>query len=135
MHHLKVHHLGYLVKKRDAAKKAFEALGYAVESDWVRDEARGIDICFMTMDSLRVELVCPFTKDSDVSSLLSRIKNSPYHICYETPSIADEMPLLRAEGYLPIKESAPAPACGGRNVAFFLHPALGMIELLELSCP
>ena len=131
MLHLKVHHLGYLVKKRDAAKKAFEALGYAVESDWVRDEARGIDICFMTMDSLRVELVCPFTKDSDVSSLLSRIKNSPYHICYETASIEKTSEELRSLGFLPIKETAPAPMLGGRNVIFFLHPAMGMIELVE----
>ena len=58
-------------------------------------------------------------------------RTHPYHICYLTRSIAEETPRLREEGYVPVKESAPAPACGGRNVAFFLHPALGMIELLE----
>ena len=42
---------------------------------------------------------------------------------------------LRAQGYLPITEPAPAPACGGHPVQFFLHPAVGMIELVEGTFP
>ena len=128
---LAVHHLGYLVKKKDAAKAAFEALGYAETQPWGRDESRGIDICFMKKDALLVELVCPYRDDSDVSGLLKKMKNTPYHICYETASINKTSEELRSLGFLPIKETAPAPMLGGRNVIFFLHPAMGMIELVE----
>lgn len=128
---LKVHHLGYLVKKKEAARQAFEKLGYREEQDWIRDTGRGIDICFLRKDELLVELVCPYTKESDVSGLLSRLKNCPYHICYLSSSIEKDSELLHEMGFLPISEAAVAPACGGNDVRFFLHPAMGMIELLE----
>ena len=131
MLHLKVHHIGYLVKKKDAAKAAFLNLGYSVEKDWIRDEFRGIDICFVIKDGLRVELVSPYTNTSDVAGLLKRIKNSPYHICYCSADIEKDSDLLREEGYLPITGTAPAPALEGRGVRFFMHPALGMIELVR----
>ncbi|MDO4284183.1 MAG: VOC family protein [Eubacteriales bacterium] len=131
MLHLKVHHIGYLVKKKAKAKDAFLALGYLVKQDWVRDESRGIDICFLEKDSLLIELVCPFTGDSLVSGLLARMKNSPYHICYVSEHPRQDAAALRDLGYLPITEAQPAPACGMHPVQFFLHPALGMIEVLE----
>ncbi len=128
---LNIHHIGYLVKKGGPALQAFLALGYTLRQDWVRDTLRGIDICFVEKDGVQLELVCPFTKDSTVSGLLSRCKNTPYHICYESHSLAEDLPVLREAGYLPVTEAKPAPACGGRPVQFFLHPALGMIELVE----
>jgi methylmalonyl-CoA/ethylmalonyl-CoA epimerase len=50
MNNLKVHHIGYLVKKLDKAKATFEALGYK-SGDITHDETRGIDICFLKKDS------------------------------------------------------------------------------------
>ena len=132
---LRVHHLGYLVKKKAQAEEAFLALGYAVRQDWVHDTARGIDIAFLEKDGLCVELVCPFTKDSVVSGLLARQKNSPYHICYISENLEKDGEALHVLGFLPIAPAAPAPACAGHAVQFFLHPALGMIELLEKPFP
>ena len=131
MFSLKVHHLGYLVKKKEAAKKAFSSLGYEVTDDWVHDELRGVDLCFMKKDNLLVELVCPFSDDSVVSGLKKRNGNGPYHICYVSESIEKDAETLRDLGYLPTTEAEPAPAFGGKNVQFFIHPMLGMIELVE----
>ena len=131
MLHLKVHHLGYLVKKKDAAQRAFLALGYRTTDDWGRDESRGVDICFMEKDGLLVELVCPYTDSSDVSGLMGRMKNSPYHICYSTPDYEADIAALREEGFVPVRESAPAPRLGGRDVIFLMHPAMGMVELVD----
>ncbi len=128
---LKVHHIGYLVKKGAPARDAFLRLGYTVLQDWVRDDGRGIDISFIGKDGTVLELVTPFREDSDVSGLLKRIKNCPYHICYISSSIEKDSVLLREAGYLPISGALPAPACGGNPVRFFLHPQLGMIELVE----
>ena len=126
-----IHHIGYLVKKLERAKKAFESLGYSVEQDAVRDEYRKIDILFLVKDGYRVELVSPYDPSSVVARLLTRTGNSPYHVCYEVEDLAAEIERLRDERYVVSSEPAPAPACGGGQVAFMIHPYLGMIELLQ----
>ena len=127
---LKVHHIGYLVKKIEKAKQAFEALGYQTEQDTVRDNIRKVDICFLVKDGYRIELVSPVSEDSVVYGLLKKYKNSPYHICYETADINSDYESLRAEGFLPIDTPTPAPALSGRDVVFMSHASLGMIELI-----
>ena len=126
-----IHHIGYLVKKLERAKKAFESLGYSVEQDIVRDEYRKIDILFLVKDGYRVELVSPYDPTSVVAGLMTRTGNSPYHVCYEVEDLAGEIERLRNERYVVSSEPAPAPACGGMRVAFMIHPYLGMIELLQ----
>lgn len=74
---LKIHHIGYLVKKLEKAKTTFESLGYLVEQDTVRDEIRKVDICFLIKDGYRVELVSPFSEESVVSGLMKKYKNAP----------------------------------------------------------
>ena len=131
MNNLKVHHIGYLVKKLDKSKATFEALGYK-SGDITHDETRGIDICFLKKDALNVELVSPFTDDSIVSGLMSRYKNSAYHICYESAHFNDDLHELENTGFHIIGEPLPAPAIDGHNVVFLMSPAIGMIELLEI---
>ncbi len=130
MLHLKVHHIGYLVKKK-TAREAFLTLGYTICQDWIRDEGRGIDICFLQSGSTCIELVCPYCDTSTVSGLMKRLKNSPYHICYISEDLDGDAKELREQGFLPIDLPTAAPACDGHPVQFFLHPALGMIELLD----
>lgn len=126
-----IHHIGYLVKKLDRARKAFENLGYAVEQETARDDYRKIDIVFLKKGGYRVELVSPYDSSSVVAGLVPRIGNSPYHICYEVDDLDAEIKRLRDERYVVSAETAPAIACGGRRVVFLIHPYMGMVELLE----
>ena len=126
-----IHHIGYLVKKLERARQAFEALGYGVEQETVRDEFRKVDIVFLSKDGYRIELVSPYDPDSVVAGLLTRTGNSPYHVCYEVADLDAEIERLRDARYVVSSEPAPAPACGGARVAFLVHPYLGMVELLE----
>ena len=128
---MKIHHIGYLVKKLDRAENAFKGLGYDVLRPAVRDEFRKVDILFLEKDGYRVELVAPYDSTSVVSELRTRIGNAPYHICYEVDDLKSEVERLRNERYVVSSEPAPAPACGGKRVCFLIHPFLGMIELLE----
>lgn len=128
---MKIHHIGYLVKKLDRAKAAFLALGYSVEHEPVRDEYRKIDIIFLRHDGYRIELVSPYDPDSVVGGLVNRLGNSPYHVCYETSNLAEDIARLREQRYVICGEPMSAPACGGEKVVFMIHPFLGMIELLE----
>ena len=127
---LKIHHIGYLVKKIEKAKKTFEALGYLVEQDTVYDDIRKVDICFLVKNGYRVELVSPVSEDSVVAGLLKKYKNAPYHICYEADSHEAAYAELTANGFAAIDTPTPAPALGGRKVVFLTSPLIGMVELI-----
>lgn len=127
---LKVHHIGYLVKKIEKAKQTFEQLGYRMEQDIIYDDIRKINICFMVMGDCRVELVSPVSEDSVVAGLIRKYKNSPYHICYETDDYEAAYAELTAGGFLAIDTPTPAPALSGRKVVFLTNAAIGMIELI-----
>lgn len=127
---LKIHHIGYLVKKMENAKQAFEALGYQIEQDTVHDDIRKVDICFLIKDGYRIELVSPASADSVVSGLLKKYKNAPYHICYETNDPETAYRKLTENGFTAIDTPTPAPALGGCNVVFLMSPVIGMIELM-----
>lgn len=131
MSHLKIHHIGYLVKKIDRAKQTFETLGYRIEQDTVYDDIRKVDICFLVKEGYRVELVSPASPDSVVSGLIKKYKNAPYHICYETEDFEAALAELTAGGFLAIDTPTPAPALGGRKVVFLTSAAAGMIELID----
>lgn len=128
---LRVHHIGYLVKKTDAAIRAFQELGYEIIQDTIYDEIRKVNICFMEKDSYCIELVSPVSEDSVVSGLLKKFKNSPYHICYETAHFEEDYQQLTREGFFSIDTPTPAPALQNRKVVFLTSRAMGMIELLE----
>ena len=130
-----VHHIGYLVKKIEKAKQTFLALGYLIEQDTVYDDIRKVNICFLTRDGYRVELVSPATEDSVVSGLIKRYKNSPYHICYETDDFEADIARLTDDGFIAIDTPTPAPALGGRDVVFLSNAAIGMLELLRTNHP
>jgi len=130
MTNLKIHHIGYLVKKINQARQTFEALGYRVEQDTIRDEIRQVAICFLIKDGYRVELVSPVSPDSVVSGLIKKYKNAPYHICYETDDYETALTELSAGGFLAIDTPTPAPALDGRKVQFLTSATAGMIELI-----
>lgn len=135
MIHLKVHHIGYLVKKIDKAMDEFGRLGYTAVSEVVYDDYRKIHICFMEKDGYRIELISPADNGSVVSGLLKKYKNSPYHICYETPDFEADLASLSGESFTAIDTPMPAPALQGRRVVFLVNPFLGMIELLDGKRP
>ncbi|MCM1251904.1 MAG: VOC family protein [Clostridium sp.] len=128
---LKVHHIGYLVKKINKAVQSFEALGYRILQNTIYDDIRKVNICFMQKDEYCIELVSPAAEDSVVSGLMKKYKNSPYHICYETNAFDKDYQTLLTSGFTAVDTPTPAPALQGREVAFLISPILGMIELLR----
>lgn len=133
MINLKVHHIGYLVKKINAAVKEFQRLGYVLRQDIIYDDYRKINICFMEKDGYMIELVSPADPDSVVAGLLKKYKNSPYHLCYESTDFENDLSELTENGYTAIDLPTPAPALGNNRVAFLMNASIGMIELLEVG--
>ena len=128
---MEIHHIGYLVKKLDKAFSAFLDLGYHVKQEAIFDEYRQANISFLEKDGYLVELVSPVSKDSVVSGLMKKMGNSPYHICYRTDSLDEDVERLINKKYVLCSEKHEAIAMDGKCVCFLVHPYLGMIELME----
>ncbi len=128
---MKIHHVGYIVKRIERAIYTFEGLGFNAESEIVFDDYRGIDICFMIKDGYRIELVSPKNKDSVVYDLQKKYGNSPYHICYTCSDLEQKITELRNCGFVQLDDAHEAIALCRMKVCFLVHPYMGMIELLE----
>ena len=126
-----VHHLGYLVKSIEKSKKAFDSLGYEIESDVFFDEGRLADFCFMKRNGICVELVEP-KKESDLFPLLKTYGNKIYHVCYSVENLDDAVEELQKNGFLLFKDKQEAPAISETAaVVFMMHTAMGIIELVQ----
>lgn len=128
---MRVHHIGYLVKKIEKAERELSELGYLCEAPVVYDEIRRVDISFWKNGETRIELVSPKSQDSVVYELLKSCKNMPYHICYLSENIEQDVEKLRDRGFFLMDTPTPAPALNNRRVCFLMGSASGMIELLE----
>ena len=131
MNQINVHHIGYFVKDINAAIDAFQSLGYLQQNTAITDETRGINICFLRNGPLLLELISPCSEFSPLYSLYKKYRNVAYHICYECEDLLSSIKVLEKAGFSLFQAPASALALGNRNVSFLLHPALGIIELLE----
>ena len=135
---MKLHHIGYLVKKIQTAQRAFEALDYESISlcggdPICYDTTRKCDICFLkppTDSEPYIELIAPVSSESPVWGLLRKYKNTPYHLCFESTDLSEDILHLKASGWSVFQSPAPAPAIGGRSVVFLVHRSAGIIELV-----
>lgn len=129
---MKVHHIGYLIKDINNAVQEFQNLGYKIYSETSYDTYRDIDICFMEKDGYLVELISPKSEKSVVYNLLKKIGNSPYHICYTSENIEQDVAELREKGYIVMGDLCPAPCIGqDASVIFLYNKFIGIIELLN----
>lgn len=128
---IKVHHIGYLVKKIRGGVEAFKKLGFFVKKDIVFDDYRKINVCFLEKDGYVVELVSPTSEDSIVSNLMKRYRNCPYHLCYITDNYEFDIQELLKQHYVFCSEKHEACAIDGKNVCFMINPNIGMIEIIE----
>lgn len=141
---MRLHHIGYLVKKIEKSIRAFQTLGYETVSlcgqpdqDFVHDQYRLCDIAFLALDPDHtgkaqnlVELIAPDSEQSPIWGLMSKYKNAPYHLCFESDSLETDLQNLRAAGWMIFQPAAPAPAIDGRSVVFLMNPNAGIIELV-----
>ena len=129
---MKIHHVGYLTKRIDAAEKQFMLLGFSIEKSKQYDSIRKVNIEFLNNGNYRVELVEPADKESPMYPLLKHYKNTPYHFCYIVSNIDESIHDFEARGYHVIQPVEKAPCIDDYKVAFLLHPNMGIIEFVEM---
>ena len=62
---------------------------------------------------------------------LKKLRNTPYHICYECKNVDEKIFELEEAGWIIISPPMPAPGIDNRRVAFLFGANIGIIELLE----
>lgn len=129
---MKVDHIGYAVKKIERARDAFQTLGFVFEPV-IDDPDRNIRISFGEKDGCRIELVSPLDpkKETPVDNYLRKIGPEPYHICYRSASLNEDICELQKKGFKVVIEPAEAVAFGGKKVVFLVHLGIGLLEIVE----
>ena len=131
MEGLRVHHIGYLVKNAEKSAQTFEKLGYK-RGQGGYDPIQKADLLFLEMDGMVVELIAP-KEDSDIYPLLSKYKNTAYHICYQVSDMEATMAELQSQGYALFMAPVKAQVIGeSAKVCFLMNRNVGIIELVEM---
>ncbi len=132
---MKFHHVGYLVKNMDDSIAAFRVMGFTVTKEPMHDAIRQSLIAFMDHENngACIELIQPENENSPVFGLLKKYKNTPYHLCFQTDEMNEDVKKLEQNGYILFKESECAPCIddGKGEVVFMMNPYVGMIELYK----
>lgn len=128
---MKIHHIGYLVKKIERSISEFEQIGYTLLDSICYDELRDINLCFMENNGYVIELVSPRSEASVAWNLLKKYGNAPYHICYMVEDLDEAIRNFQEKKYVVTAEPLEAVALGGCKVAFLIGRDTGLIELME----
>ena len=129
---MKVDHIGYAVKRTERAIKAFQTLGFEF-GPVTEDTDRNVRICFGEKDGYRIELVSPLDtkKETPIDNYLQKIGPEPYHLCYCSSDLDEDIALLEKNGFKVVIKPAEAVAFGGKKVVFLYHLGLGLVEIVE----
>lgn len=128
---MKIHHVGYLVDNMENAVNEFCTYGGQLAGDVVFDKERLVDIAFIKMGLVMIELVSPREESIAVGKSLRRLKKTPYHLCFECGKIDETIENMVHSGCVLVKEPQKAVALDNRRVAFLYSEGIGLFEILE----
>lgn len=128
---MKIHHIGYAVKKIEDSINEFKKLGYGTIGNKITDNLRNVIIQFIKNGDYLIELVAPLNKESPVTNLLKKQGNSPYHVCYITNNLEKKISDLGNSGFVVISDLLKAPAINNKKVIFLYKKEIGLLELVE----
>ena len=126
---LKIDHLGIAVPSLAEAVKAYEALGFRVETT-EEVPTENVRVAFLPVGESRLELLEPTEAGSVIARFLEK-RAGLHHVCVLVEDIDAALADLRARGVSLIDEK-PRPGAGGSRVAF-VHPRSAGGVLLELK--
>lgn len=111
-----------------------ETFGLELIHGPIDDERQKVKVAFLRSDPSQpsLELVAPLGADSPVFRYL-KADTSCYHICYEVDDLAADLAWLKSRKCLTVSGPFPAPAFGGRPLAWTYLPNKHLVELVEAA--
>ncbi len=126
---LKIDHLGIAVKDMSEAKRAYEALGFSIESEHEVPTEK-VKAAFITVGESHLELLEPTDPSSVIAKFLEK-RSGLHHICVLVDDIEKSMAEMKAAG-AKLLDEVPRIGAGGCRVAF-IHPKSAAGVLIELK--
>lgn len=126
---LKIDHLGIAVKDMTEAKRAYEALGFRIDSEHDVSTEK-VKAAFITVGESHLELLEPTDPTSVIAKFLEK-RSGLHHICVLVDDIEKSMAEMKAAG-AQLLDEVPRIGAGGCRVAF-IHPKSAAGVLLELK--
>ena len=126
---MKIDHLGIAVKDMTEAKRAYEALGFRIESEHDVPTEK-VKAAFITVGESHLELLEPTDPSSVIAKFLEK-RSGLHHICVLVDDIEKSMAEMKAAG-AQLLDEVPRIGAGGCRVAF-VHPKSAAGVLLELK--
>ena len=128
---LKFHHIGIACSKIEKSIETYHKLGYSF-SKIIYDPIQNVNLCFLKKNnSPMIELVSSNDSNSILNNILKKNGTIPYHTCYKTKNIDDEINSLIKKGFILISKPVKAIAFSNRKICFMYNKNIGIIELLE----
>ena len=128
---LKFHHIGIACSKIKKSVELYKKLGYSC-SEIIYDPIQNVNLCFLKKnDSPMIELVGCIDTSSNLNNILKKNGTIPYHTCYETKNIRDQINSLIEKGFILMMKPVKAIAFSNRKICFMYNRNVGIIELLE----
>ena len=124
------HHIGIAVKSIKNELDTYKTIGASEISEVFSDEKLGVNVLFLNLGGVRLELVEPRREGSPIDNYIKK-KVRMYHKCFIVPSLSqihEQMKVLRAAM---VVKPTPAVAFAGKKVCFYLLPNGDLLEFLE----
>ena len=124
------HHIGYATVSIERERSYFEFLGYQIEGSVFADPQQGVIGCFMIGSGPRIELL----ENSPGSNTLTPWLNTGakmYHVAYWVNRIDQALDWARGQRARVVVSPVPAPAFGGRKIAFVIFRNGLMLEFIQ----
>jgi methylmalonyl-CoA/ethylmalonyl-CoA epimerase len=129
-----VDHYGFVTHSIPDARAVWcTLLGFAPDGPEVLDPEQRVSIQFLRHDGrpdFRIELLAPCDPASPVMKL-AKTGGGLHHVCIRVATLDGFAEQIARTPLVPVRAPKPAPAFGGRKVAFAYLTGLGLIEFVE----
>jgi methylmalonyl-CoA/ethylmalonyl-CoA epimerase len=129
---MEFNHLGVATDNIRKSIETFEKLGFA-SGKVIFDDIQLVNICFLKKDNHPdIELIEPVNEKSPVRNILDKVGTTPYHICYTTKDLQQEILCLKQNGFILVVTPVNAIAFEMRKICFLYNKNFGLLELVEI---
>ena len=126
----KLDHIGIAVKSIEEALKLYSGLlGYKPIGEEIV-EARGIKVCFLDVNGIKIELLQPTREYSEISKYLEKKGEGLHHLAYSVDNVQEIIDKAKAMGLTPLSDTAKPGA--HNTLVVFMHPKSANGVLTEL---
>jgi methylmalonyl-CoA/ethylmalonyl-CoA epimerase len=129
---MEFHHIGLATDNINKSVLTFEKMGFT-SGKVIFDNLQQVNICFLKKNGHPdIELIEPISEKSPVRNILEKVGTTPYHLCYTTDDILQEINILKQNNFLLIVKPVEAIAFGLKKICFCYNKYFGLLELVEI---